>query len=118
MFDVDKNGVVTITAGDSGRSTLFVNSGTDYAPIRYRLKEGDSCKLTVTEINAPKNAAPLIEKVFTLADLNDDGDIKIFFAPTDTDSLRPATYSYKVKLFTSEGDVNTIVDKTNFIVIE
>ena len=121
MFNVSKNGIVSVTRGDSFQIPLFINQGTELKPIRYELTGDDTIYFALMEPNQRFECA-LLKKVFTKEDLNANGDIVIKFSPKDTENILPGSYYYQVKVKFNKLDgtyeVNTIVPKTQFIIEE
>lgn len=120
MFNISKNGIITLNRGDTVKLPLFINAGTEMNPVRYELKDSDRIYLGVMENNAPFERA-IIKKVYTKEDINDNGDVVVEFKSEDTCNLIPDDYYYEIKLeFTHRGSymVNTIVPATKFTIIE
>jgi len=97
MFDRSPLGIITMSRGDSFSFPLFINSGTDIAPERYILKDGEVLYLGVKEPNQLFEDS-VIRKRYTVADLNEDGDVLIQFNPRDTVSVLPGKYYYEIKI--------------------
>ena len=122
MFNVDREGIITLTRGDSFRVPLFINQGTCIDLIRYIINDKSEIYMAVTEPNQPFETA-LIRKKFTHADLDSDNNIIIRFWPEDTVCVLPGKYYYQVKLQTIDEqtgrkDVETVIDKTLFYIQE
>ena len=122
MFNVDREGIITLTRGDSFRVPLFINQGTSIDLIRYIINDKSEIYMAVTEPNQPFELA-LIKKKYTSKDLNENGDIEISFNSEDTANVLPGKYYYqiKAKLYDEEKNdfiVNTIIPKTQFFIIE
>ena len=104
MVNIDINNNVTVTRGDSFKRPLFLNSGTDLKPSRYVLKDSDEVYLGIMEPNQPFENS-IVRKKFS-----------------DTEKLIPGTYYYQIKAkFINEDltyDVNTVVQKTKFVIEE
>lgn len=120
MFNISKNGIITLNRGDTVRLPLFINAGTEMNPVRYELQDTDKVYLGVMEPNSPFENA-IIKKVYTKEDINENGDIVVEFKSEDTCNLMPDDYYYEIKLeFTHSGyyRINTIVPATKFSIIE
>lgn len=121
MVNIDINNNVTVTRGDSFKRPLFLNSGTDLKPSRYILKDSDEVYLGIMEPNQPFENS-IVRKKFTKNDLNSNGDVVISISSSDTEKLIPGTYYYQIKAkFINEDltyDVNTVVQKTKFVIEE
>ena len=147
MLTISNNGIITVNRGDDFSVPLFINMGTELAPVRYTLKENDEIYLgifssgadylldtegtkffvedEITYLGIPEideyfqNA--VVRKTFTINDLNENGDVVLKFAHVDTKFLLPGNYYYQVRAkITKDGEeyINTIVKKTPFIVLE
>lgn len=121
MFTVDINGIIALTRGDSASIPLFINQGSDLKPIRYIVQPGDTIYFALMQTNQYFETA-IVKKVFTSANLNENNDVVITFNPQDTEQLIPGKYYYqiKAKLLNEDGSytVNTIIDKTQFFILE
>ena len=119
MFHIAKNGIITLTRGDTFQLPLFINLGTPLSPIQFELKEGDVVTFRVMRANE-KSEDATIKKVFTKDDIDEKGNVIVRFEQSDTIALEPDTYYYEVKLnFVREEqeNVNTIVERTKFYLI-
>ena len=117
MFDIDINGKITITKGDTGEFELFINEGTAEEPFAYTLVEGDVVCMYVYQAGCctyQKDA--FIKKEKTLSDVNEEGLIDITLDPRDTASVKPGDYRYRVKLVKASGAVATIIDENSFVI--
>lgn len=134
MFNIAFNGIITVTRGDSFKFPLTINFGSNLEPNTYGLKEHDKVYFAVMEPNQPFECA-LIRKVFTLKDVNENQEIEISFKPKDTVHVLPGKYYYQIKLQRfhkkldyagneldewdfDDYDVDTVVDKTQFFIME
>ena len=124
MVDISNEGIITLSRGDTFRFPLFINKGTEIAPIRYELTENDMLYFAIMEPNQRFEDA-IIRKVYTTeSEFNEDGDVMICIDPTDTEYLLGGKYYYEVKLRTlvdtehPEEDnsytVQTIIPKRGF----
>lgn len=123
MFEISRNGIVTLSRGDSFEFSVFINLGTLLEPVQYFLEEGDKLYFALMEPNHPFEAA-LIRKVYTKDDMDESGNVIMKFVPEDTEYLLPGTYYYMVKLLrpakeSGESDkVDTIISKTKFAIVD
>ena len=147
MLTIANNGIITVNRGDDFSIPLFINRGTELAPVRYTLKSGEEIYLgifsaganylldtdgtkffvedEITYLGIPEineyfeNA--VVRKTFTNANLNENGDVILKFTHNDTKFLLPGSYFYQIRaklLVNDEEYINTIVRKTLFIVLE
>ena len=126
MFDIDVNGKITITKGDTGKFELFIDQGTAENPMQYNLVEGDEVHLYVYQAGCcsyEKDA--FIHDKFTLADVNEEGLVEVKIKTSDTSNVKPGEYRYRVKLIKAlpaganpedEPDVDTIIDENTFVI--
>lgn len=123
MFNIAHNGIITVNRGDSFTFPIFLNSGTNIQPVKYDLDDSCYVYFAVMEPNQPFENA-LIKKKYTINDVDENGNVIIKFRPQDTQCVLPGKYYYQVKvqkfnsLNSEDYDVNTIVGKTLFYVIE
>lgn len=123
MFNISYNGIITINRGDSFRLPLMLNYGTNMEPLMYRMTPKSFVYFAVMEPNEPFENA-LIRKKYTIEDVDEDGNIVIKFRPQDTQCVLPGKYYYQVKLqrFNSDDpedyEVDTVIDKTQFFILE
>lgn len=123
MFNIAFNGIITVNRGDSFTLPLALNYGTNLDPYKYTLSDSCVVYFAVMEPNQPFEEA-LIKKRYTAKDADADGNIIIKFKPQDTQCVLPGKYYYQVKLqrFNSttaeDYEVDTIVDKTLFYILE
>ena len=146
MLTIANNGIITVNRGDDFSVPLFINRGTELAPVRYVLSTDDEVYLgifsaganylldtdgtkffiedEITYLGIPEidtyfeNA--VVRKTFTKDDLNENGDVILKFAHVDTRFLLPGNYYYQIRAkITKDGEeyINTVVRKTAFIVL-
>lgn len=118
MLGISNKGIIHLTRGDSMRAPLFINNGTDTAPIRYNLTPDDIIYFAIMEPNQSFENA-IVKKVFTIADeMTEHGDLWIKLNPADTEYLLPGKYFYTIKLKTNCADgtysVRTIITEKEF----
>jgi len=120
-FNISNDGIIKLTRGDTVQLPLFINKGTAMQPMRYILQEGDEVYLALMQPNQYFEDA-ILKKKFTEDNLNDHGDVLIRFESEDTVQLIPGKYYYqiKAKFLDANGnyDVNTLVERTQFIILE
>ena len=102
MLIVNKNNSIELTRGDTARLTIGVTDDYDQP---YEMREGDTLIFTVRTSSDAKE--PAIEKEMKGTNL-------LHLKPEDTASLVYAKYVYDVELHTAEGDVYTVIEKTDF----
>lgn len=146
MLTISNNGIITVNRGDDFSVPLFINRGTELAPVRYVLKDDDEIYLgifsagadylldtdgtkffiedEITYLGIPEidtyfeNA--VVRKTFTKDNLNENGDVILKFAHVDTRFLLPGNYYYQIRAKITKDDeeyINTVVRKTAFIVL-
>lgn len=136
MFNIAFNGIITVNRGDSFSFPLTINFGSTLEPDAYRWSHPahlhDKIYFAVMEPNQPFETA-IIKKVFTREDVDKDDQVIIKFKPKDTECVLPGKYYYQIKLqrFNSKKledgtyvynlddyDVDTVIDKTQFFILE
>ena len=123
MFNIAFNGIITVNRGDSFQFPLVLNMGTNLEPEKYVLDSNAFVYFAVMEPNQPFENA-LIRKKFDSNDVDENGNVIIKFRPQDTQCVLPGKYYYQVKLqrFNSDDpedyDVNTVIEKTQFFILE
>lgn len=123
MFNVSSNYIITATRGDSFTLNTFINLGTKLDPVPYFLEEGDKVYFGLMEPNRPFEHA-LIRKVFTIDDVNEEGQVVMNFSGEMTEHLLPGTYYYMIKLVRpgkesgEEDQIDTIISKTKFVILD
>lgn len=124
MFNVDRNGMINISRGDSFEIPLFINKGTDMVPLRWYINNtGAEVFLAITEPGQSFEDA-LVRKRYTEENINENGDIVVKISHDDTKCLTPGKYFYQFKLRCpitdkpGQFEVNTIIPRTQFIVEE
>ena len=121
MFNISRDGIVTLSRGDHFSIPLFINAGTEIAPVRYPLQDNDTIYFGVCEPNQPFETA-IVRKVYDKdnREINDNGDLVITFDSNDTEYLEDGLYYYIVKLSTKNenGDelITTLIPKTKFYI--
>jgi hypothetical protein len=124
-FNIADNGIITINRADTFKTTIFVNLGTKLNPVRYILQGNDRLYFGLMEPGQYFEHA-ILKKVMTPADVDPEtGDVNFSFKMADTEWLHPGVYYYEIKLLIASEDsdsddeeVDTIVPKTKFIILE
>ncbi len=119
MFDMSRNGIITVSRGDSFSISKPINIGTPIFPEYYEMKEGDKVYCGIMEPNKPFEKA-IIRKVATKEN-QVDGNVIINFDPMDTVHLLQGTYYYSLKLvrlIDGKEYVITYVPNTKFVIID
>ena len=131
MFNIAKNGIITITRGDSAETSLYINIGTELEPLITKLGDNDKVYLGVMEPNQLFEDA-IVKKKYTKADYKDKDDpraLAISFDCEDTENLLPGVYYYSIKLYRrgnndpekgpiTKDRIDTIVPKRKFIIVD
>ena len=127
MFDITRNGIITMNRGDTWKTKIYVNVGTELDPHGYPLKSNDYLYFGVMEPNQPFDRA-LIRKRYDASSAvgpseEDEGWYWIEFDVEDTEKVLPGTYYYEVKLLRARDDpdkvdIDTIIPKTKFVIYE
>ena len=122
MAFIRNSGMIVMSRGDDFVAPLFINIGTDTAPVRVnfnKFNDLDVLFLIVTKDSSPKE---LFRKKFTYKDANEYGDIVIHLTSDDTRKLLAGNYNYTVTgtMFdetTNEDYVYTIVPETSIMIM-
>ena len=123
MFNISFNGIITVNRGDSFQLPLYINLGTELEPVTCELTGTDVVYFGLMEPNTPFENA-LLKKKYVIDHVESDGSILLNFRPQDTQCILPGKYYYQIKLqrFLSEDPedymVDTVVDKTQFFILE
>lgn len=127
MFNINQNGIIVMTRGDTWESNIFVNLGTKVNPLPYVLTENDYLYFGVMEANVPFDCS-LIRKKIDMSACADSserpaGYYKISFNHDDTSHVMPGNYYYEVKLLRKNPEngvekVDTIIPRTKFVILE
>ena len=127
MLTIDSNCTISMNRGDTADIPIFINITQDKLNlVRYTLTENDVVYVCVAE-PLQKWEDALIKKVYTINDLNENGDIVLHLDVLDTEYLAPGTYRYEVKLVTYDNrfaedrvivSVSTVVPRKKFIIVE
>ena len=96
LFYEECNYILRINRGDDFLFTLYLNKGNEVYPQRYVLQENDKIYLGVMQPNQLFENA-ILKKVFTVNDLNEEGDIVIKLSSEDTFRLLEGKYYYEIK---------------------
>lgn len=120
MYSISNNNFICLTRGDTFISPLFINQGNRMRPIRFSLKTHPNAEvyLGILEPNQPFEKALIRKKYNSESNINKYGDLVIELRPEDTEYLLPGKYFYQIKLRLANGRIDTIVPKTEFIIME
>ena len=119
MHNIERNGTLSLSRGDHFQVPLFINIGTDEAPIRLDLRTIPDAQVYFG-VYLPDSTFydSVIAHKYTYKDCNDYGDIIVNIFPAETASLYPGNYFYEAKLVLPDsvnGDfVGTVINKTRF----
>lgn len=109
MLTIGNNNKITLTRGDTAilKITLTDKEGEVFTPdindeIRFAMKKDYS------------DESVLVRSVAVI----DDGDITITIQPEDTKSLDYGSYKYDIQLTTSDGIVDTFIDRATIELTE
>lgn len=125
MFRIGNNGVITMHRGDDISFPLFLNKGTEYAPIRYEFNVGDGCEVYFY-IMLPHTTFDnaLVKKTFTTEtgeNINENKDMIISLDSSDTMNLYQREYFYEVRVkvfLNGKYEYNTVIGRTPILIVE
>ena len=86
-----------------------------FGTTEQEIKEGDTVYMIVGEPNQEFEKA-LIRKIFTVDDLNDDGDIMVKLATSDTEDVVPGCYYLEMRIKLANGNIGVIVPARKFFI--
>lgn len=115
MFELTDEQMIYLSRGDTCSFTLTILTGNNLEGYRYIIKENDEIYLGVTEANQCFENA-ILKKKYTIADVDENGDVVISFSHNDTKCLEKGTYYYTIKLV-SGNDVETVVSNKRLFII-
>jgi len=116
MFQKSKNGIITLTRGDSFTTRFFINQGTPLNPILFDFEPGDVIYFRLFRANDSWDN-PIVRKTYTDNDVTEDGYLTVSFNPEDTNWIKYGIYYYEAKiLYTrdNENKVWTFIPRTKF----
>lgn len=121
MFNISRNGIITVNRGDSFSLDVFVNLGTELEPIPYLMEQGDVLYFALMEPNQPFECA-LIRQAYTSESMNEEGVVSMNFPGEWTEFILPGNYYYQIKLVRPQEGANdlidTIVPKTKITILD
>ena len=117
MIEISRNGIIEMYRGDTFEFPLFINIGTKGHPVQYIVQEGDIVYFSVGEANQPFEKA-LIRKIFTVEDLDEDGNITVRMSSSDTENVLPGTYYMQIKIKLANGNIATITPMRKFFIFD
>ncbi len=114
-------GIIKMFRGDSNELILDIKDGNNMYYSNYEITQDDTIYFGLMEIHQKFEDA-ILKKVFTLQDVDQDGDIIIKIKPSDTEYLLPGKYYYSIKMkhnnSENDYDVYTIVKETEFWILD
>lgn len=117
MFEKNSKNIIKMSRGDTAVFVFKLNLGTTSCPDIYELKSDDKVYFGVTEVHKPFEDG-LIKKVISFEDAENLSEVSVKLNPEDTIFVLPGEYSYSLKLLTADGDVTTLIDRKEFILID
>lgn len=84
MFQKSKNGIITVTRGDSFTTSFFINTGTPLEPSLFEFENGDTIQFRLFRANDSWEN-PIVRKTYSKDDVSEDGYLTVSFNPEDTD---------------------------------
>ena len=117
MAYVSNSGNIELNRGDSLGLDILVNIGTTLEKNIYKLTENDAVYFGLMEPNQPFECA-IVKKKLSLNDQNEKGVMTLRLVPDDTLCLLPGKYFYQVKLAIHPDTVITLIDKSQFFILE
>ena len=111
MISVDSDYNITIIRGDSGYVLVPLVEVVDDEEVPYTPKEGETLRFAMaSKWGASESECHIIRQI-------DTSDLKLYFYPEDTKSLKFGKYKYDLEYINTEGYVDTIL-RAIFIVSE
>jgi hypothetical protein len=107
MLYIESNGTIKLTRGDS--ATLYITVNHETISGSYKIADNDTLRLTVRKTT--KSDEVCFQKVVT-------GSDAFHIEPSDTSDLEFGKYKYDVELTTESGEVYTIIEPSNFQILE
>lgn len=117
MSRISSAGIIELNRGDSLTFKVLANVGTNLEPCVHKLSDLDSVYFALMEPNQCFECA-VLKKKLTQVNQDESGNILITLKPDDTVCLLPGRYYYQIKLAIYPEDVVTLVDKTQFFILE
>ena len=117
---INNIGIVKMFRGDSLTLNPFINNGTEMVEEQYEITAYDTIYFGLMEYNQEFENA-ILKKVYTIADIDEHGNISIKLNPSDTVDLLPGKYFYSIKLKHNNNensfDVYTLLQETEFWIL-
>lgn len=107
MLYILENGTIRLTRGDTARLLVSIKNDIDGNP--YEIAPED--KLTLSMKKSIRDEEPLLQKTVT-------GSTAFHIEPDDTKHLTFGKYKYDVQLTTAGGDVYTIIEPSDFEIMQ
>jgi len=130
MFNISNNQIVTMNRGDTANMYIYINIGTEMAPVWYPLQQFDKVIFALMEPNQDFEDA-ILKRVYTKDDMIYDPEkgytipyVILHLASGDTENLLAGVYYYSIKLLRYAGEeeeeyvVDTMVPRKKFILID
>ena len=106
MISVDSNYNITIIRGDSGYVTVPLVEVIDGEETPYIPKEGETLRFAMAKKwGASQDECAVIRDI-------DTKDLKLYFYPEDTKTLKFGEYKYDLEYTNADGFVDTILKGT------
>lgn len=109
MLYIMPDGTIKLTRGDTARLTVSIDNHIDGTQAEYVMSANDT--LTLSMKKSIKDSTPCLQKTIT-------GSNTFYIEPNDTRNLEFRKYKYDVQLTTSAGDVYTIIEPSDFEIME
>lgn len=122
MSMIRDNGVIIMSRGDTFSAPLFVNIGTDDAPVRVDFNKFHDMDVVFQIVTYEATPREVFSKTFTYKDANELGDVVITLTKEDLTDLLAGVYNYTVTgtMFdetTQEVFMYTIVPVTTIMIM-
>lgn len=117
---INNMGIIKMFRGDSFSVVPFINNSTEMIDDKYEITANDTIYFGLMECNQRFEDA-ILKKVYTIADVDANGNITIKINPSDTVDLLPGKYFYSIKLKHDNQDesfdVYTLMQETEFWIL-
>lgn len=117
MYLVKKNKVITATRGDYLEIHLELLKGKFPYQEKLTIGDKDLIYFGLMDPNSHFERA-LVKKELSSADFDSEGNLVITLNVEDTLTLYPGTYFYALKLLKENAEIETILQKTRFNLID
>lgn len=124
MLNIDNNGIVSLSRGDSFAAILFINQAEKWEdPIRYDLRNypGSAVYMGIMAPNQSFECA-MIKKKFGEDSVNEEGDVELSVGSDETECMCPGKYYYEVKVRVTDTvgnqtGISTVIPRTEFFIM-